>query len=55
MSWQDDLDQHQEELLGRLLEFVAIPSVSTDPAYAQGVAKALGLSEKDIPVAQAAE
>lgn len=26
-----------------------------DPAYAQGVAKALGLSEKEIPTAQAAE
>ncbi len=40
MSWQDDLDQHQEELLGRLLEFVAIPSVSTDPAYAQAMQQA---------------
>src|SRR5262244_1067519 len=34
------LDSHQEEILQRLVTFASIPSVSTDPAYKDGVARA---------------
>jgi len=34
------LDSHQEEILQRLVAFASIPSVSTDPAYKDGVARA---------------
>lgn len=40
MSWSDYLDNHQEDLLARLLEFVAIPSVSTDPSRAPAMQQA---------------
>lgn len=33
MIWSDYLDQHQERFLEGLKEFVAIPSVSTDPSH----------------------
>jgi acetylornithine deacetylase/succinyl-diaminopimelate desuccinylase-like protein len=34
------LESHQEEILQRLVSFASIPSVSTDPAYKEGVARA---------------
>jgi len=36
------LDSHQEEILRRLVAFASIPSVSTDPAYKEGVTRAAG-------------
>ena len=34
------LESHQEEILQRLVAFASIPSVSTDPAYKEGVTQA---------------
>src|SRR6266850_2358596 len=34
------LDSHQDEILSRLVAFASIPSVSTDPAYKEGVTQA---------------
>jgi hypothetical protein len=36
----DTLDNDQEAMLGRLFEFLRIPSVSTDPAYKEHCQKA---------------
>ncbi|MBV9539092.1 MAG: dipeptidase [Acidisphaera sp.] len=35
--------QHRSRLLDELLAFIAIPSVSTDPAYAEGITRAAAL------------
>jgi acetylornithine deacetylase/succinyl-diaminopimelate desuccinylase-like protein len=39
------LGANRQRLLDELLDFIAVPSVSTDPAYAEGVARAAGLLE----------
>ena len=40
MSPYDYIAEHQEEFLARLIEFARIPSVSTDPAYKNGILQA---------------
>lgn len=35
MSFQDYIEEHQQELIDRLAEVVAIPSVSGDASYRQ--------------------
>ena len=39
MQSLDYIRENRERILGELIEFASIPSVSTDPAYAEGMAR----------------
>jgi len=44
----DAIDQSEEVRLGRLAELIAIPSISTDPAYDQACHEAANWVMKDL-------
>ena len=39
MQSLDYIRENRERILGELIEFASIPSVSTDPSYAEGMAR----------------